>query len=78
MANVTLYNDFHNSQTDRRLRAGDTISPQRVQAIRRSLCGIGGCLCGDALGMRGPQPGLKEAGLVISPGLEGSFDVFEV
>lgn len=49
---VTMYNDFHNTWAQ--VRIGD-ISVATVRRVKRKLCGISGCTCGDWLGRRGRQ-----------------------
>lgn len=49
---VTLRNNFHNASA--RVRVGE-LSEATVRRVRKTLCGIKGCTCGDGLGMRGPQ-----------------------
>jgi len=51
---VTLANDFHNVVTTLRPKNG-RLSARQVKKVRKALCGIAGCCCGDALGRRGPQ-----------------------
>lgn len=54
IATITLRNDFHNTEVNTRIR--DTrLTRRQLDRIRRSLCGIKGCTCGDSLGSRGPQ-----------------------
>jgi hypothetical protein len=54
---ITLTNDFHN--TSIRVRPHGNfparISPSQTARIRRALCPVYACSCGDALGTRGPQ-----------------------
>lgn len=53
---ITIRNNYHNTEasvTVNRLPAD--ISKRQVDRIRRALCGISGCTCGNALGARGPQ-----------------------
>lgn len=60
MANVTLRNDFHNSECTIRTEVlshiyhTSTVYPTRsqIETANRKLCGIQGCTCG---GIRGPQ-----------------------
>ena len=59
--NITLHNDFHNTETTIRVSDGDVLSPRRVRGIWDRLCGFYGesytarCKCGDELGRRGDQ-----------------------
>lgn len=61
---ITLRNDFHQthaplSKAYAAAGPGETqalyLSPRVVTRLRRTLCGVTGCTCGDALGCRGPQ-----------------------
>ena len=63
--NITLYNDYHNTQATINIEAGDTLSRRRIKSINDRLCGSPDCACGDTLAMRGPQPDLRAAGLEI-------------
>lgn len=49
---ITLRNDFHNTEIKVIPRDGK-LSIQQVKRIRKALCGIQSCACGDILGMRG-------------------------
>lgn len=49
---ITLYNDFHDTSTRAKL---GYLSPRRARAIHSRLCGDDSCLCGNLIGMRGPQ-----------------------
>ena len=57
---ITITNDFHNTEYTARPRKAANgryyISRETVRKIRRALCPATGCLCGGALGERGPQP----------------------
>ena len=63
---VSLTNDIHDTKATIELQAGDVLSAVRCQTIRRKLCGIEGCQCGDLLGLAGNQLGLIRAGLVFA------------
>jgi len=61
---ITLRNDFHQthanvSQVLPTPGPGEMqiiyLSPRVVKRLRRTLCGVAGCCCGDALGCRGLQ-----------------------
>lgn len=54
MKKVTLRNSFHNTSRTILVPAKGTrvLSPRAVRDIKRALCGIPGCVCGDGLGMR--------------------------
>lgn len=54
MIEITLTNDFHNSDIVLRVR-GKRLSANQVAAARERLCGITGCTCGGFAGERGPQ-----------------------
>lgn len=49
---ITISNDFHRTAT--RTRAGRK-SARQIADIKRRLCGIAGCCCGNDIGARGPQ-----------------------
>ncbi len=49
---VTLTNSFHGSAV--RVRTG-ALSASTIRRVRRTLCGIDGCLCGGTLSERGRQ-----------------------
>jgi hypothetical protein len=62
---ITLKNDFHNTEvgvyaveitsgTSGRT-VGYLLSAQQTRRVRKRLCGIAGCACGDDLSLRGPQ-----------------------
>ena len=71
---VELTNEFHRSACRIIIRAGDRVSPRTIRRIRRELCGSNGCRCADnSWGGRGPQAGLKAAGLWI--GSDGAVEV---
>jgi hypothetical protein len=63
---VSLTNDVHSTKATIELHAGDVLSADRCQIIRRKLCGIDGCQCGDLLGLAGNQLGLIRAGLIFA------------
>lgn len=48
---LTLINDFHGTRTT--VETDRPLNPKRVRAIRKRLCGIDGCTCGNTLGVRG-------------------------
>lgn len=68
---VTLYNDFHNTEVRLNARRnlngphacrgswdwtdGYQLTPSQVKRAQRVLCGMRDCVCGNDLGMRGPQ-----------------------
>lgn len=51
---ITLKNDFHNTEV-RLNPKGGTLSASQIRRSEKVLCGIDGCTCGDAGGMRGQQ-----------------------
>jgi hypothetical protein len=53
MMDLTLTNDFHNTEVTVRLqdRSG-LLTPSQTARVRRELCGTAGCSCGI---IRGPQ-----------------------
>ena len=55
---ITLSNEFHNTEINLiakiDARGNVWLSKGQVSRARRTLCGIGGCTCGDAAGCR-PQ-----------------------
>ncbi len=55
---VTIRNDFHNTQTTiRPTRRGNSwrINLDQIKRAKSKLCGTQGCTCSDRLGSRGPQ-----------------------
>uniref|UniRef100_A0A6H1ZC07 Uncharacterized protein n=1 Tax=viral metagenome TaxID=1070528 RepID=A0A6H1ZC07_9ZZZZ len=62
---LTLSNNFHNTTTTIRLLPGEIITARRAAGIRRRLCGVQGCTCGDDLGRRGHQ---EKTALELTPG----------
>jgi hypothetical protein len=49
---ITISNDFHRTKTT--TRPGRKSARQMLD-IKRRLCGIAGCCCGNDIGARGPQ-----------------------
>jgi hypothetical protein len=50
---ITLRNNFHNTSV--RVFEGE-LSPETCRRVRKALCGVEGCKCGDnGLNTRGPQ-----------------------
>lgn len=72
---ISLTNDVHATVATLELQAGDVLSPVRCQAIRRKLCGIDSCQCGDMLGLAGNQLGLIRAGLTFADREDLGLDV---
>lgn len=56
MSHITLNNNFHGTAVRIAAEPGQVLSLGQVARARRALCGISGCTCGNALGMRGPNP----------------------
>jgi hypothetical protein len=54
--NYRLRNEFHSAEVLIHVKPGDTLDRRRVRRIRRQLCGVAGCDCGDDLGRQGRQP----------------------
>ncbi len=53
---IELINDFHNSAVRLRVRGIPCeLSAGQVRRAKRTLCGVGGCLCSGILGTRGIQ-----------------------
>ena len=53
---IYLINDFHEADIALRKRIGQTISRSTLLRVRRGLCGMHGCDCGqDAANQRGPD-----------------------
>jgi hypothetical protein len=52
---LTITNDFHNTQTAIRAKAGDVLTLRRVRSVQSKLCGVPNCTCGGTLGERGKQ-----------------------
>ncbi len=69
---VTLTNNFH--ATSSRVRTGKA-SPETVRRVRRELCGIAGCTCGDDIGVRGPQRTDDGRRVNIDANPDGSADI---
>ncbi len=63
MNSYTIRNDFHNTASTIRCEGLSHIwneveikpSLSQIKKLRRELCGIEGCTCGDDVGARGPQ-----------------------
>jgi hypothetical protein len=60
--NVTLANNFHNTETRVRTQVLDhgthheiTLTKSQMSRAAHVLCGIAGCTCGGPAGIRGPQ-----------------------
>lgn len=53
---IGLQNDFHNTSVIVRPARDGRLSVGQQKRTKRALCGIDGCTCSDAWGMRGPQP----------------------
>jgi len=53
---IILRNDVHNTEARIRLHSIPArLSKDTCRRVRQELCGIPGCVCGDALRCRGPQ-----------------------
>lgn len=53
---VSLKNNFHNTECRVRVQDGDNyLSPQRTKRIWKTLCGIDECACSGPLGLAGRQ-----------------------
>jgi len=52
---ITLKNDFHRSEVRLRAEEGEPFTDSQIRRARRTLCGVQGCVCGGAMGERGPQ-----------------------
>jgi hypothetical protein len=50
---IKLVNTFHNTSTTVRAGDGDRISRRTERRVWRALCGIDGCTCSGAGGVRG-------------------------
>ena len=61
---TTLTNDFHNTEaafiaqriTEGRFAGKYKISRKTAMRLRRELCGVEGCICGDEFGARPGAP----------------------
>ena len=59
----TLRNNFHNTQVNVRCQgvqhmAGEInikLSATQIKRVKRALCGVAGCTCGNDASLRGPQ-----------------------
>jgi hypothetical protein len=51
---ITLTNDFHNTSVSVRLN-NQFLTKNQESRVYKKLCGIKGCACGNAIGMRGAQ-----------------------
>lgn len=49
----TLYNDLHRTSVRVRATLGAKITDRQARRINAALCGVRGCGCGGALGVRG-------------------------
>jgi len=45
-------NSFHKTETTVRANVGDTVSLASYQRVKRQLCGVRGCKCGNPDGTR--------------------------
>ena len=62
--NITLRNDFHNSETTVRVASlPHTLTPSQVRRVRKALCGNRGCKCGD---IRGGQHTRTDEGELVT------------
>lgn len=52
---IRLFNDFHNTEVSIMVSPGKPLSAYQIRKIRRTLCGMDDCCCGNDLDMRGPQ-----------------------
>lgn len=56
---ITLTNEFHNTSVNVRATVDSTgrvtLTKSQVDRAHRTLCGIGGCTCGDVAGCRPMQ-----------------------
>lgn len=52
---TTLRNNFHGTEITITPGANGVLSDSQARDIRKTLCGVDGCTCGDGLGCRGPQ-----------------------
>lgn len=74
MALVTLRNDFHNSEANVHL---GKVSSSNAARIRRKLCGIEGCTCGQsALHTRGSQRQEDGRRVGIGENADGTVDLW--
>lgn len=78
MAEYRLSNDFHNSETSIRVLIGDRLTRDRVRRIKRRLCGVSGCTCGDELGTRGRQPDNGNLVLINSGSWKEPYEIAKV
>jgi len=49
---IKITNSFHNSEAVCRPSDNGYLSPSQVRRLRKKLCGIEGCTCGDCVGAR--------------------------
>lgn len=49
---IKITNSFHNSEAVCRPAANGYLSLSQVRRLRKKLCGIAGCTCGDCVGAR--------------------------
>jgi hypothetical protein len=52
---ATLTNDFHHTEISIIVPDTGWLTAWQCRRIRKALCGMSDCECGDALGMRGRQ-----------------------
>lgn len=52
---ITLKNDYHGTEVRLRVGSDGRLTERQVKRVRKVLCGVDGCTCGDNLGRRGPQ-----------------------
>jgi hypothetical protein len=50
---LTLVNTFHDTTARLRAVPGDTLSAAQERRLRKTLCGMQGCTCSGAGGVRG-------------------------
>jgi len=50
---IQFENTFHRTSVNVKAKPGDKLSPSQLRRIRRALCGVSGCHCGDQWGVRG-------------------------
>lgn len=54
MNTITLYNDFHSTSVNLKMKSAFPTKSQ-VKRAKKTLCGISGCTCSGIMGMRGAQ-----------------------
>lgn len=52
---ATLTNSFHRTDLRAVVPENGWLTASQVRRVRRTLCGVAGCTCGDDLSMRGRQ-----------------------